>query len=58
MKHEEAKVTAVDDEEISDFSFSKKVKSRNSSSFGAKNTERVQITNQIKVDQNVFSMTL
>jgi len=46
MKQEDATVTAVDElEDISDFSFSKKVKSRNSSSFGAKNTERVKMTN-------------
>ena len=48
MKQEDATVTAADElEDISDFSFSKKVKSRNSSTFGAgaKNTERVKMTN-------------
>ena len=54
MKQDEATVTAVDDlEEISDFSFSKGVKSRNSSINGlngAKNTERIKMVNSIKVD--------
>ena len=43
MKQDEATVTAVDDEEISDFSFSKGVKSRNSSINGAKNTVLVSM---------------
>jgi len=46
MKQEGTTLTAADEEAVSDFSFSKRVKSRNSSKIiEAKKTERVEMIN-------------